>query len=318
MIALTDIHSGSALNLPVVTVRRSVLCVPAGNQRALDKVAGLDCDAVIFDLEDSVSIEMKGAARDNLRRLFSQSVPSDVGTPDTIRRERIVRINSPSVGGERSLGHADMALVLEIAPDVVLVPKVEHVDDIQIVADILSEAGAPDTISIWAMIETPKGVINATSIAAADRRVKALVVGLNDLRKATGVLPQPGRTYLVPFLMQVVLAARAHGIDVIDSVFNDFRDAGGFEAECGQGRAMGFSGKMLIHPAQIDPANRHFGPSAEAVRDAREIIAGFAKPEAKNLNVINLDGRMVERLHLEEAEKLVALADILSNRKTEA
>lgn len=168
------------------------------------------------------------------------------------------------------------------------------------------------------MIETPKGVLNAASIAGADRRVKALVVGLNDLRKATGVLPQPGRAYLVPWLMQVVLAARAHGVDVIDSVFNDFRDADGFEAECGQGRAMGFSGKMLIHPAQIEPANRHFGPSPETISEAREIIAGFAEPQAKNLNVINLNGKMVERLHLEEAEKLVALADLIAKRKTSA
>jgi citrate lyase subunit beta/citryl-CoA lyase len=311
MIALTDINSGSALCL-----RRSVLCVPAGNRRALEKTFSLDCDAVIFDLEDSVSLEMKGEARDNLRALFSR-----IDTPDTggMRRERIVRINAlSSAQAAACLGRADLDLVLAIAPDVVLIPKVEHVEDILAVADILTEAGAPDGLSLWAMIETPKGVLNAASIAGADRRVKALVVGLNDLRKATGVLPQPGRAYLVPWLMQVVLAARAHGIDVIDSVFNDFGDADGFDAECGEGRAMGFSGKMLIHPAQIAPANRHFGPSPEALSEARDIIQGFAEPQARMLNVINLNGKMVERLHLEEAEKLVALADLISERKTSA
>lgn len=297
MIALTDIKSES------VRLRRSILSVPAGNARALEKVPGLDCDAVIFDLEDSVSPEKKIEARDNLRRLFREGPLRD--------REIIIRINSL----ETEFGRADMDLVVEISPDVVLVPKVERVFEIQAVADILSEAGAPDELAIWAMIETPKGVLNAAAIAGADERLQCFVVGLNDLRKETGVLPQPGRTYLIPWLMQVMLAGRAYGIDVIDSVFNDFKDAEAFNAECAQGRAMGFSGKMLIHPAQIEPANRHFGPDPRAVEEAEAVIAAFARPEARYLNVINLNGKMVERLHLAEAEKLVAKTRIIAERK---
>ncbi|MFB9953386.1 HpcH/HpaI aldolase/citrate lyase family protein [Rhizobium puerariae] len=297
MIALTDINSAS------VRLRRSILSVPAGNTRALEKVHGLGCDAVIFDLEDSVAPEMKAEARNNLRRLFKESPLRN--------RETVIRINPL----DTPFGRADMDLVIKISPDVVLVPKVERVSEVQAVADILSEAGAPDDLAIWAMIETPKGVLNAALIAGADERLGCFVVGLNDLRKETDVLPQPGRAYLVPWLMQIVLAGRAQGIDVVDSVFNDFRDAEAFDAECAQGRAMGFSGKMLIHPAQIEPANRHFGPDPRAVEEAEAIIAAFAEPEARHLNVINLDGKMVERLHLVEAEKLVARVRAIAERK---
>ncbi len=297
MTSLTDI------NFAPFRFRRSVLSVPASNQRALEKIQTLDCDAVIFDLEDSVAPEKKAEARENLRRLFKDNPLQGV--------ERVVRINAL----DTQFGKADMDLAVEISPDVVLVPKVEQVAQIQSVADILSEAGAPDDLAIWAMIETPKGVLNASAIGAADERLQCFVVGLNDLRKETGVLPQPGRGYLVPWLMQIVLAGRAHGIDIIDSVFNDFRDTEALEAECRQGRVMGFSGKMLIHPAQIESANRHFGPDPEAVKDAETIIAAFAKPEARHLNVINVNGQMVERLHLVEAEKLVAKAKFLTERK---
>lgn len=297
MTSLTDI------NFAPFRFRRSVLSVPASNQRALEKIRTLDCDAVIFDLEDSVAPEKKAEARENLRRLFKDNPLQGV--------ERVVRINAL----DTQFGKADMDLAVEISPDVVLVPKVEQVAQIQSVADILSEAGAPDDLAIWAMIETPKGVLNASAIGAADERLQCFVVGLNDLRKETGVLSQPGRGYLVPWLMQIVLAGRAHGIDIIDSVFNDFRDREALEAECRQGRVMGFSGKMLIHPAQIEFANRHFGPDPEAVKDAETIIAAFAKPEARHLNVINLNGQMVERLHLVEAEKLVAKAKFLTERK---
>jgi citrate lyase subunit beta/citryl-CoA lyase len=297
MTALTDINYSS------VHLRRSILSVPAGNTRALEKVHGLDCDAVIFDLEDSVAPEKKGEARDNLRRLFTENRLQG--------RETVIRINPL----ETEFGQADMDFVTEVCPDVVLIPKVEHMSQIQAVADILSEAGVPDDLAIWAMIETPKGVLNAPAIAVADERLLCFVVGLNDLRKETGVLPQPGRAYLVPWLMQIVLAGRAQGIDVIDSVFNDFSDAEAFEAECAQGRAMGFSGKMLIHPAQIEPANRHFGPDPRAVEEAEAVIAAFAEPGAQHLNIINLNGRMVERLHLAEAEKLAATARIIAERK---
>ncbi|OOO33743.1 CoA ester lyase [Agrobacterium sp. YIC 4121] len=291
----------------LVRPRRSLLSVPAINVRALEKIRYLDCDGVILDLEDSVAPGMKDEARDNLQKLFSQA-PFAAG-------EIIIRINPLSTPD----GKADLQLVLSCRPDAILLPKVEQPADIHDVADLLAEADAPEHLKIWAMIETPLGVLNAASIADAahtpDARLSAFVIGLNDLRKATRVSALPGRTYLVPWMMQVVLAARAYGLDVIDSVSNDFRDIAAFEAECEQGRAMGFDGKMLIHPAQIEPANQRFAPDEAAVAEAREIIAAFAKPESVELNVINMNGRMIERLHVGQAERLVAMADIIAQRE---
>ncbi|NEJ69952.1 CoA ester lyase [Rhizobium phaseoli] len=288
-------------------LRRSVLSVPAINLRALEKTHALDCDAVIFDLEDSVAPEKKGQARENLRRFFSDRPLEN--------KERIIRINSLA----SDFGPADMELVTVLGPDAVLLPKVDEPKDITDISDLLFEADAPDDLRIWAMIETPRGILNAAAIAEAGRtmgsRLDCLVVGLNDLRKETGVPAQPGRTYLVPWLMQVVLAVSAYGLDAIDSVFNDFRDEQGFDAECLQGRAMGFAGKMLIHPIQIEPANRHFGPDPAAIAEAEAIISAFADPASAGLNVINSGGRMIERLHLVQAEALVHKARLISARK---
>ncbi|WP_421611796.1 HpcH/HpaI aldolase/citrate lyase family protein [Agrobacterium tumefaciens] len=295
-------------NIPV-RPRRSLLSVPAINVRALEKIRDLDCDGIILDLEDSVAPDVKGEARDNLGRLFSDAPFAG--------REIIIRINPLSTPD----GIEDLKLVLSCRPDAVLLPKVEQPADINDVADLLAEADAPQGLKIWAMIETPLGVLNAASIADAahtpDGRLAAFVLGLNDLRKETRVPSVPGRTYLVPWMMQVVLAARAYGLDVIDSVSNDFRDIAAFGTECEQGHAMGFDGKMLIHPAQIEPANRHFGPGEAAVAEARAIIDAFAKPESVELNVINMNGRMIERLHVSQAERLVAMADIIAQRKAQ-
>ncbi|RUM09707.1 HpcH/HpaI aldolase/citrate lyase family protein [Rhizobium chutanense] len=288
-------------------LRRSVLSVPAINPRALEKTHAVDCDAVIFDLEDSVAPEKKVEARENLRRFFSDRPLEN--------KERIIRINGLST----DFGSADMELVTALGPDAVLLPKVDEPQDVTDVSDLLSEAYVPDDLRIWAMIETPRGILNAAAITEAGRtpgsRLDCLVVGLNDLRKETGVPAQSGRGYLVPWLMQVVLAVSAYGLDAIDSVFNDFRDEQGFDAECRQGRAMGFAGKMLIHPAQIEPANRYFGPSAEEIAEAETIVAAFADPASAGLNVINSGGRMVERLHLVQAEALVHKARLISARK---
>ncbi|MBB4570363.1 HpcH/HpaI aldolase/citrate lyase family protein [Rhizobium leucaenae] len=293
-----------------VRLRRSVLSVPAINRRALQKIADLDCDAVIFDLEDSVAPEKKAEARENLRAFFS-SLPT---SKEEAGKERIIRINTLSSG----FGAEDLELVLALEPDAVLLPKVDEPQDVTGVSDRFAEAEAPENLRIWAMIETPRGVLNAAAIAEAGRtpgsRLDCLTVGLNDLRKETGVLPQPGRAYLVPWLMQVILAVSAYGLDAIDSVFNDFKDVEAFDAECMEGRAMGFAGKMLIHPNQIEAANRHLGPHEAALAEAEAIIAAFADPAAAGLNVVNLGGRMVERLHLVEAERLVHKARLISER----
>ncbi|ODR90872.1 HpcH/HpaI aldolase/citrate lyase family protein [Sinorhizobium alkalisoli] len=289
-----------------VRLRRSVLSVPADNPRALAKVKVLTADAVIFDLEDAVAPERKREARDALVRHLSKDRPEI---------ETVIRINRTEAGFDE----LDLAAALAVSADAVLLPKVEVPADIQAALDWLAENDAPERVRLWAMIETPRGVINAPAIAETGRtragRLDCLVVGLNDMRKATGVADLPGRPYLLSWLMQILLAARGSGLDAVDAVFNDFRDAQGFETECRQGRDMGYDGKMLIHPAQIAFANDAFGIDDAALAEARAIIAAFALPENSGKGVISLNGRMVERLHLDEAQKLAAKADIIETRK---
>jgi citrate lyase subunit beta/citryl-CoA lyase len=281
--------------MTIPNLRRSMLCLPASNGKALAKLAILHCDATIYDLEDAVAPDMKEQAREALAGHFAAGPKAGV--------EHVIRINGLST----PWGEDDLAMVARCRPDAVLVPKVEHAGDLAAIAGLLDAAGLPD-IRLMAMIETPKGVLNAASIAEAHApRLSALIVGLNDLRKETRVPRSPDRRVLHPWLMQVVLAARAHGIAPIDAVSNDFRDLAAFDAECAEGRAMGFDGKMLIHPAQIEAANRRFGPSDEEIAAAERTVAAFARPEAEGQGAINVDGEMVERLHLAEAQKLLAL-----------
>jgi len=277
-------------------LRRSLLSVPAINRRALEKSVSLDCDGIIFDLEDSVAADSKAEARDNLYQLLQHA--------DLKGREAIIRIN----GSDSPWFSEDLALVASIGPDAVLLPKTERLNELAAL-----RAGAGEKPALWAMIETPKAVLDVARLAGegAGLGLECLVVGLNDLRKETRVPAAPGRTFLVPWLMQVVLAARAYNLDVIDAVFNDFRDLEAFEDECSQGRSMGFDGKMLIHPAQIDASNRQFGPSEAEISEARAIVAAFAAPEASGLNVINHTGQMIERLHAEQAERLLSRLSLL-------
>ncbi|WEX88879.1 CoA ester lyase [Sinorhizobium garamanticum] len=290
-------------------LRRSVLCVPADNARALAKVRQLAADTVIFDLEDAVVPEHKGDAREALVRHLSEHRPDC---------EVVIRVNALGSG----FGQMDLTAAVAAGPDAILLPKVESPADIQTAVDWLGENDAPESLRLWAMIETPRGLLNVAAIAETGRtfggRLDCVVVGLNDLGKETGVPAHPGRAYLVPWLMQILLAARGSGLNVIDAVFNDFRDADGFEAECRQGRDMGYDGKMLIHPAQIGPANEHFGVDQAAVDEARAIIAAFDLPENADKGVINLHGRMVERLHLDQALKLAAKADMIEKRKVKS
>lgn len=286
--------------------RRSALSIPAVNERALSKVSALDADVFIFDLEDSVAEDKKAEARDNLKRCFEAHVPAEN------LAERVIRVNAL----DTPHFEMDLELVMALRPDAVLLPKIESPRDIFETADRLAERDGLEAMRIWAMIETPKAVLNAGLIAEAahtpDARLEAFVIGLNDLRKETGVLPQASRTYLLPWMMQILLCGRAYGLDVLDSVSNDFRDMDAFAAECAQGRAMGFDGKMLIHPAQIEPANQAFGPSPQALAEARKIVEAFADPSADGLGVISIDGQMVERLHLEEARHLLAFQHIIT------
>ena len=286
--------------------RRSVLYVPGGNERAIAKARTLACDAVIFDLEDSVAPDAKVEARENLRKLL--------GEPLGGGRETIIRINALST----PWGAEDLRAAQDLAPDAILIPKVEDPEDIAQIDEALDQTDAPETLRLWAMIETPKGIMNAGQIARASRtpggRLDCFVTGTNDIVKETGVAPLPGRPYLSTWLMEIVLAARAYGIDVLDGVYNDFRDSEGFSIECAQGRAMGFDGKTLIHPGQIEAANTAFGIDPDKLEEARHIVEAFARPENARAGVISLDGRMVERLHADMAEKLIAKADALAAR----
>ncbi len=280
--------------------RRSVLYVPASNDKALAKIAQLACDAVIIDLEDAVAPADKIAAREKLAGIFA-SRPKR-------RCEMIVRVNALS----SEWGNDDLLAAAKFEPDGILLSKVATPRDILEVGDVLDDNFAPDSVKLWAMIETPKAMLNIGAIAELGRdpasRLNCFVAGTNDLVKETGILATPDRRYLVPWLMQMVLAARAGGIDMLDGVSNDFRDLDAFARECTEAAAMGFDGKTLIHPAQIEAANRAFAPAPEALAEARAVKDAFALPENAGKGVIALDGKMVERLHLAQAEKLLAKA----------
>ncbi len=291
------------MNSETYRPRRSVLYMPASNERALAKIASLACDAVIIDLEDGVAPADKVSARDRV---------ADVLAARPQRRcEMVVRINPLS----SEWGIDDLLAVAKAEPDGVLLPKIVIPRDILEAGDLLDDNLASDTVKLWAMIETPKALLNIGAIAELGRdpasRLACFVAGTNDLVKATGILATPDRRYLMPWLVQLVLAARAGGLDVIDGVANDFRDLDGFARECAEAAAMGFDGKSLIHPAQIEPANRTFSPTPEALARARAIRDAFALPENAGKGIIALDGRMVERLHLAQAEKLLAKAAII-------
>ncbi|RWL80293.1 MAG: CoA ester lyase [Mesorhizobium sp.] len=282
--------------------RRSVLYIPASNDKALAKIGTLACDAVIIDLEDAVLAADKKAARDKVAGILAGREK---------RCEMVVRINALA----SEWGADDLLAVAKAEPDGILLPKIGTPRDILEAGDLLDDNSVPDGVKLWAMVETPKALLNIGAIAELGRdpasRLNCFVAGTNDLVKTTGILATPDRRYLTPWLMQLVLAARAGGLDVIDGVANDFRDLDAFARECAEGAAMGFDGKSLIHPAQIEPANRAFSPPAEALAEARAIRDAFARPENAGKGVIALDGRMVERLHLAQAEKLLAKAAVI-------
>jgi citrate lyase subunit beta/citryl-CoA lyase len=285
--------------------RRSVLYVPASNAKALAKLSGLACDAAIVDLEDAVAPEAKAAAREALQSFFAGRDRSATTGP----RELVIRINALAT----EWGADDLAAARACAPDAILLPKVETPRDILEVNDLLDEDDASPQMWLWAMIETPKALMNIGAIAELGRdpgaRLACLVAGTNDLVKETGVRVTPDRRFLAPWLSQMVLAARAGGIDVLDGVANDFRDLDAFRRECDDGAGMGFDGKTLIHPDQIGPANAAFSPSEVDIAAARAIADAFALPENAGKGVILVGGKMTERLHLAQAQKLLARAE---------
>jgi citrate lyase subunit beta/citryl-CoA lyase len=284
----------------VARPRRSVLYMPGSNAKAVAKARGLPADAVILDLEDSVAPDAKVAAR--------AQVVQAVREGGFGAREVVVRVN----GAHTPWGEADLAAAISAAPDAILLPKIDGPGGIMLAARALSDARAPEKTRLWAMMETPMAILSAGSIAAtaADptARLEVLVMGLNDLAKETRARLTPGRATFSTWLALCVAAARAHGCDILDGVYNDIGDLGGFRDECEQGREMGLDGKTLIHPSQIEICNEVFAPSATEVESARAIIEAFALPENAGRGVIQLNGRMVERLHAELAERTLAIA----------
>jgi citrate lyase subunit beta/citryl-CoA lyase len=287
-------------------LRRSVLYVPATNEKALAKLFSLDCDVAIVDLEDSVAPERKEEARERLRAFFGETGRGG--------KEMVVRINALS--GE--WGAEDLLAARACRPDAILLPKVDTPRDVLDANDVLDQTDAPAALKLWAMVETPKAMLNIGAIAELGRdpsaRLECFVAGTNDLVKETGVQATADRRYLLPWLMQMVLAARAGGLDVLDGVSNDFRDMEAFARECGEACAMGFDGKTLIHPAQIGPANAVFSPSEAEIAETEAIAGAFAKPENTGKGAISINGRMVERLHLEQAGGVLAKAAAMKER----
>lgn len=257
----------------------------------------MPADALILDLEDAVAPEAKMLARTQV----CEAVGRGFGA-----REVAVRINSL----DSEWGGDDLAAVAAAHPDAIVIPKVNDASALQRVEAQLGDGA----VALWAMIETARGVLNLPAIAGAGGRLCCLVVGTNDLIKEMGARHLPDRSNIAAALTFTVLAARAHGLDVIDGVFNGIADADGFAAACAQGRAFGFDGKTVIHPAQIEPANAAFSPTPSEVDAARSIIAAFDLPENRDKGAIALDGHMVERLHAESARRLIALSEAIAAR----
>jgi citrate lyase subunit beta/citryl-CoA lyase len=285
--------------------RRSVLYMPGSNARALEKAKTLPADGVILDLEDSVAPDAKEAARDR--------VTATVKAGGFGSREVFIRVN-----GVDTPWHADdLSAAAHAAPDAILVPKVSSPDALELIGRRLLDMGIDHKTRVWAMIETPLAIFNILAIAAAARdsetRLGGLVMGTNDLAKETRARLVPGRAPMLPWLSTCVAAARHHGIDILDGVYNDIGNAEGFAAECRQGVEFGFDGKTLIHPSQIEPCNAAFSPSADEVAQARQIIAAFDLPENKGKGVVAIDGRMVERLHADMARRTVAIAEAIGS-----
>jgi citrate lyase subunit beta/citryl-CoA lyase len=284
-----------------IQVLRSVLYMPSANERALEKAKTLPADAIIFDLEDAVAPDAKVDARAKAAAAASSGEYGD--------RMLTIRCNNLAT----PWGADDISAAAQAAPDAVVIPKVNSVDEIDAVSEALSSTGAPDTVTVWAMIESPLGVLNAFDIGQHPR-CTAFVMGTNDLAKELRVPLVPGRANLVPHLSAVILAARAVDIAVLDGVFNNIKDPEGFAAECARGFELGFDGKTLIHPSQIETCNKAWSPTQNEVENAKLIISAFSAAEAEGSGVATVDGRMIENLHVENARRVLAINDAIRQR----
>ncbi len=283
--------------------------MPGSNERALEKAKTIAADALIFDLEDAVAPDAKPLARDQ--------VCAAVKNGGYGGREIVIRVNAL----ETPWGTEDLLAAWDAEPDAILVPKVVQPGDIISVAKILQGVHAPEKIRLWAMMETPMAILNARAIAATavydDNRLCCLVMGTNDLIKESRARALHDRFAVVPWLAMTLVAARAYRLDIIDGVYNDFKDELGLREECERGRTLGMDGKTLIHPSQVSPCNEIFSPTREEVEWSRKIIEAFSRPENKQKGVIVVEGRMVERLHLGMAERTISIAEQIKTLEQE-
>jgi citrate lyase subunit beta/citryl-CoA lyase len=285
----------------MIRPRRSLLFMPGSNARALEKARTLPVDGLILDLEDAVAPDAKAVARDQIAQAV---VARGFG-----KREVLIRINAL----DTPWWIDDLTMAGKAKPDGILVPKISSVADLTAIADRLSDISADQSIRVWAMIETARAILDADKIAAASRdsetRLAGFVFGPNDISRETRIRMKPGRAEMIPMITHCILATRAHGLEILDGPYSDIQNIDGFAAECTQGRDLGFDGKTLIHPSHIAACNAIFTPPAEEVELARRIIAAFQQPGNAGRGAIQLDGRMVERLHADMARRTIAIAD---------
>ena len=279
--------------------RRSVLYMPAANERALEKAKTLPADAIIFDLEDAVAPDAKEAARANAVAAAS--------SPDYGRRELTIRCN----GLDTRWGAEDLAAAANSGASAVVIPKVASVSTLDTVSSLLDAAGAPARMKIWAMIETPTAILDVRAIVAHPR-VTVLVMGTNDLARELRAALIPGRHPLLAHLATALLATREAAKVILDGVYNDVKDLDGFRNECVQGAEMGFDGKTLIHPGQVEIANEVWAPTVDEVAHARRVIDAFEKGLSEGRGVVTIDGRMIENLHVDNARRAIAVADAIA------
>jgi len=282
-----------------VQVLRSVLYMPSSNERALEKAKTLTADAIIFDLEDAVAPDAKEQAR-------AQAVAA-AGSGEYGRRHLTIRCN----GLDTPWGADDLAAAATAGAAAVVVPKVSGADHLGRVVQHLEKAGAPDDLQLWPMVETPAAVFAVREIAGFDR-VACLVMGTNDLAKELRAQLVPGRAPLLPHLATALLAAREAGVAIVDGVYNAVKDLEGFEAECRQGAEMGFDGKTLVHPSQVDVANRVWAPTEDEIQHARTVVVAFEEAGREGRGVVTVDGRMVENLHRDNALRTLAVAEAIA------
>ena len=288
--------------MTTIRPRRSVLYMPGSNARALEKARTIDADALILDLEDAVSPDAKELAR---KQVCEAVVAGGFG-----HREVAIRVN----GLDTPWGHEDLKAAAAAKPDAILVPKISSAAMIHEIEGLLEKAAVSPHTRLWAMMETPLGILSALDIAGSSKRLAVLVMGTNDIAKELHAAHVSGRIPMVTSLGLCLLAARAHGLTIVDGVYNDIKNAEGFEAECVQGQQMGFDGKTLIHPSQVEPCNKVFSPSEAELEMARRIIVAFDEAKAQGKGVATVDGRMIENLHVDNAQRAVAMADAIAKR----